>query len=246
MKHMNKIGITLTCLALLSGCGGGGGDGDGGESLPVGAQGFWTGSNGVGEDFLMAVLPSGETWFVSLRNDALDNVTLDYVIQGNATLNGRQFNINDAKRIALSPWSSSPGLLTGTLTSSTRLTVNLTPMDSDVSYNTPLTYAEVAGTYNAVGFSALGSSSNARVTITNQGQVSATNLGGNCTATGALSATGKNVMTLSMTFNGSSCALGNGTNTQGIVIYNAEDRLFLGFSLNAGRTDGFIAAGFRQ
>ncbi len=189
----------------------------------------------------MAVLPSGEAWFVGLRNDALN-----YVIQGNATLTGRQFNVNDAKRIDLSPWSSSSGLLTGTLTSSTRLTVNLTTLDSDVSYDTPLTYAAVAGTYNAVGFSAQGRSNNALVSINPQGQVSATNLGGDCTASGTLAATGKNVMNLTMTFNGSSCALGNGTTTQGIVIYNAEDRLFLGFSLNASRTDGFMAAGFRQ
>ena len=229
----------MACLALLSGCGGGGGDG--GESIPVSAQGFWTGSNGVGEDFLMTVLPSGDTWFVGLRNDELD-----YVIQGTASLNGRQFTVNDAKRIALSPWSSSQGLLTGNLSSSTRLTANLTALDFDESYNTPLTFMDVADTYNAVGFSALGSSRDATVSIDSLGQVSATNLGGNCTAAGALTATGKNVMNLTMTFNGSSCALGNGTTTRGIVIYDAEDRLFLAFSLNEARNDGFIAVGQRR
>jgi hypothetical protein len=53
-------------------------------------------------------------------------------------------------------------------------------------------------------------------------------------------------MGLSLTFNGSACSMGNGTTTRGIVVYDAEDRMFTAFSFNADRSDGFIAVGRRR
>ncbi len=244
MKHLKKVGVALACLALLSGCGGGGGGGGtGGDSIPVSAQGFWSGSNGVGEDFLMAVLPSGETWFVGTRNERLS-----YIIQGaSSAVNGGQFTVNNARRVVLDPaWASTASFLTGTLNSADRLTVNGTALSFDTSYNTPLTFMDVADSYSTSGVSRFGQSPNATVTISAGGEVSATNLGGNCTAAGTLTATGKGVMSLSLTFNGSACSMGNGTTTRGIVVYDAEDRMFTAFSFNADLSDGFIAVGERR
>jgi hypothetical protein len=147
MKHRKKLGTVVACLALLAGCGGGGGGGEG-ESAAVSAQGFWTGSNNVGEDFLLAVLPSGETWFLGVRNERLN-----YVIQGaSSAVAGRQFTVNNARRVVLDPsWVSTATFLTGTLSpAASRLTVNGTDLSFDSSYNTPLTFMDVASTTPAV------------------------------------------------------------------------------------------------
>lgn len=66
-----------------------------------------------------------------------------------------------------------------------------------------------------------------------------------CSAAGTatLHPSGKNILDVTVTFTGSTCALGNGASTTGIAYYDATTRRMLVMAMNAAKSDGFIYVG---
>lgn len=234
MLKIIKLGITIGFFALLSACGGGDADSDAPST-----EGFWSGSNQAGEDFLMVVLPSNDAWYIALQNDELN-----YIVQGTSRLNGPIFSLWDAKRLTLDPWQLSSTLLSGEWLSEDSIRVGSNKLQYDSTYDTPLTISAIKGDYQFTGISRFGTTPDMLVSVDSSGQVNVANFG-NCTATGTAIPTGKAVVSIEMTFAGSGCELGNGTSTKGILIYENEDRVLVSFSLTASRNDAFIAIGTR-
>jgi hypothetical protein len=75
------------------------------------------------------------------------------------------------------------------------------------------------------------------------GAVTVVGVGCNASGTVKPRASGKNIFDLSISFSGSSCALGAGTVATGIAYYNALTHQVLMLALNALNTDGFIYLG---
>jgi hypothetical protein len=61
----------------------------------------------------------------------------------------------------------------------------------------------------------------------------------------ALTASGKNIFDIRLTYTGSFCALGNGTVTNGIAYFDTSTKQVAVLALNASKTDGFVYAGVR-
>ena len=53
-------------------------------------------------------------------------------------------------------------------------------------------------------------------------------------------ASGKNVYDVTITFQGSTCALGHGTTVRGIAVYDTAQRSLWALALNSAKSDGFI------
>ncbi len=157
---------------------------------------------------------------------------------------GSDFNFNK--------WSVTNGTVKGTVvqkstinaTSSQNVSVNL---KYESSYEIPASLTAAAGNYSVTGISANGSATAVPMTITVGGLV--TVVGVNCSASGKIAprASGKNVYDISMTFNGNSCALGNGGTASGIFILDKSvtPNVAVSMALTPSKQDGFIAFGER-
>jgi hypothetical protein len=86
------------------------------------------------------------------------------------------------------------------------------------------------------------------MTITAAGLV--TVQGTTCSASGNVAprASGKNVYNISMTFNGTNCALGNGGTASGIFILDQSEspNVAVAMALTPYKKDGFIAIGAKM
>jgi hypothetical protein len=214
------------------------------------AEGFWSGSASNGSNLVLVVLENGETWGLYGANETAGDIYAGAFYgqstgTGNTfTASGSDFNFNN--------WDVTSGTVKGTVvqkstinaTTSQNVSVNL---KYESSYELPASLKAVAGSYKVTGISATGSATNAPMTITDTGLVTVKVAETNCTASGNIAprASGKNVYNISMKFNGTNCALGDGGTASGIFILDQSEtpNVAVSMALTPSKQDGFIAIG---
>ena len=104
--------------------------------------------------------------------------------------------------------------------------------------------AAVTGTFSGQGVSGTSPVQTVSVTISPSGAITVPASQG-CSAAGSAKprTSGKNIFDVTVTFTGSTCALGDGASTTGIAYYNATTRRVLVMAMNAAKSDGFIYVG---
>jgi hypothetical protein len=112
------------------------------------------------------------------------------------------------------------------------------------AYDQPASLAAVAGTFSGAGVSGSSSVQPISVTVSSSGAITVpSSLGCSATGTTTLRPSGKNILDVTVTFKGSTCALGDGVSTTGIAYYDATNGHMLVMAMNAAKSDGFIYVG---
>jgi hypothetical protein len=237
---MKKILSIIGLAIALSACGGGGNDE---APASLAAEGFWTGAASTGNDVSLAILENGETWGVYSRGSVIVGALYGQTTTSGSTLSGsgRDFNIPSR--------TVTQATYTGNFVAKTSVSVVTAGAGSfagayDADYDAVPSLAALAGTFNETGLSGFSNVQSAPVTISPTGTVSvASSLGCSASGTAVPRPGGKNIFNVSVTFNGSNCALGNGATTTGVAYYDVLTRQLLVMALNSGKTDGFIYTG---
>ncbi len=240
MKQFAVIGLTV----LLAACGGGGGGGHPPAQAPiVTAEGFWEGTASTGNSVALTVLETGETWGVYTSNGSIVGALYGNTASSGTTLSGTGKDFNIPSR------SVGSGSYTGTFVekSSIRVATSLGSTFSGAyvtTYDQPASMVAAAGTFSGQGVSGTSPVQTVSVTISPSGAITVpASLG--CSAAGSAKprTSGKNIFDVTVTFTGSTCALGDGASTTGIAYYNATTRRVLVMAMNAAKSDGFIYVG---
>ncbi len=228
---MKKLAAAIGLSILLAACGGGG------DSTPASAataEGFWTGTASSGYSVALAVLETGETWGFYESNGTVVGALYGNTSSSGATLSGSGRDFDLVKGTVL------PYTYSGTF--SAKSTINVTTSGGatvtgtyDASYDQPASLAALAGTFSGQGIA---------VTVSPSGTITVpAALGCFVTGTATPRPTGKNVFDVVATFTGASCALGDGTTTSGIAVYNITTHRVLMMVLNSSKSHGFIYLG---
>ena len=248
-----KTLITLTSIALLSGCG----DGNNGGSQPIAnqdPQGFWTGTStgspagtfNVGA----IVLENAEFYGMFFQNGIVYGV--DY---GIGTVSGTTisenleefyFPTNSVVTGSFSATFAPKATLQGTTKYASGVTTNFTTTYNS-SYDIPASLSAITGVYTGGYFTG----AQVTLSISSNGVVSgsSTSNQGPCIITGIATPrpTGKNVYNFNMNFSGSACPPGQGTASGIGVLHEDNGQTYLYTSvLNPGKTNGFFWIGKKQ
>lgn len=244
--NMKKLAVAcFVTIGFLTGCGGGGG---GGSPAAGTSEGFWTGTTSTGYGVNIAVLENGETWGVYTSGGYLVGA-----LHGQSSGTGTSFAAAGSN-FNLVNWSVTSGSYTGTVTakstiSATSNTGASISMRYSSDYDSAATLINATGNYTVYGVSALGSANGVSMNVTSGGLITST-ISGTCSATGSLAprGSGKNVYNLTMTFNGSGCALGNGGTASGILLLDRTSIPVkaLALALTPNQQDGFIGIGVKN
>ncbi len=242
MKKMRFQWAALAVsAAVLSACGGGGDD----AATTVAAEGFWTATTSDGLEVSLAILENGETWGVYADSSVAG------VLYGNASTSGSSVS-GTGKTFDIVDRTVSSGTFSGTFAPKSSLSVTTSDgtrinASYEADYDQPALLSNIAGSYSGIGLSGFSNVQSIPITIAEDGSVS-TPVDPQCTATGAVTPrpSGKNVFNVTVTFNGTNCALGDGTTTTGVAYYDTVDRVLLVLALNAAKTDGFIYEGTKS
>lgn len=239
-KKLAAAGLLCTVLAA---CGGGGDDDPSPPPTPANAsaEGFWTGKASTGTDVALVVLENGETWGFYASGGYIVGA-----LAGNTSVSGSQVS-GTGKDFDLTRRTVTPGSFSGTVTTKGSISIKtsygatLTASYSSF-YEQPASLATLAGSYTGQGVTGSAAVASTAVTITAAGQVTMPAVNG-CGASGTAKprSSGKNIFDLTVTFSGSTCALGNGATTRGVAYY--ESGKLLAMALNSAKTDGFIYVG---
>ena len=242
-KSLSMIGLTVA----LTACGGGGDDAPAAPNPPPApvttAEGFWTGTASTGNDVSLAILENGETWGVYSRGSVIVGALYGQTTTSGGTLIGSGQDFNIPSRTVV------PGTYAGSFVAKTSVSVRTSAGGSftgiyDTDYDAAPSLSALAGTFSGTGVSGGSPVQNAPVTISSNGAISVpSSLGCSASGTAVPRPSGKNIFNVTVTFNGSNCALGNGTTTAGIAYYDVPTRQLLVMALNSGKTDGFIYIG---
>jgi hypothetical protein len=236
----------LVTAALVTACGGGGSDNsvpsDPSPPAPVSsAEGFWTGKASTGFDVSLAVLDNGETWGVYTRGGFIYGALYGNTTSSNSTFtgSGREFDLTTGSVTS----SSYTGTYTGKTSLNAQLPNNTTFAASyGTTYDQPASLSALAGTYSGYGVATGAPVQPMSVSISAAGVISAPpSLG--CSVSGSVSPRpgGKNVFAMSITFAGTSCALGNGATATGVAYHEGGKLLSMG--LLPSKVAGFIFTG---
>lgn len=240
MKQIAALGLTV----LLAACGGGGDSSTPAAPTPIPtAEGFWEGSASTGVDVALAVLENGETWGVYTSGGTLVGALYGNTISSGTTLSGsgRDFNI-PSRTVTAATYS-------GTFSAKSSIKVVTSTGASfsgayNAAYDQPASLTVLAGTYSGWGVSGTTSPQTISATITSAGAITVpASLGCAATGTAKPRASGKNIFDVTVTFIGTTCALGNGTSTTGVGYYDTASREVLVMSMNSSKSDGFIFVG---
>ena len=260
MINRSVWGGVLAAFALV-GCGGGSGGDDVVAPPPAkppttvvtGAEGLWTGRTPDALNVLSVNLENSDAWSVLSSTDG----TIVGFSQGNIqasapdqiTGTGRYFNVVDQASLAMR--RIDPVSYFGRF--SVRDSIQITAPNElkysgtyDVLYEQPSAISEVVGTY--IG-SAIGNQVRIPLitfAVTTGGLVSTNSYPG-CSVRGTLvsRASGRNVFDLPLTFNGSSCPVGNGVVINHVVIYNHITRSIALMGQSAKKDETYIYVGVR-
>lgn len=234
----------LAAAAFLTACGGGGG----GETAATGtAEGFWNGTVG-GYNASLAILENGETWGLYTSAGSLVGALYGNTSSSGTSLTGSGSSFNFVDR------TSGSGTYTGSVAQ--KNTLSLTTNDGtkfvgnySAAYDQKASLVNLAGTYTGFSVTATTPAQTVPVTISVNGEISASFVSGNlsCTASGTVTprSSNKNIFNVQVTFTGNYCALGNGTTTTGIAYYNTATREIGVMTLNGAKSDGFVYVGVR-
>ncbi len=241
---MAKVIPVLVFATLITACNGGG-DSSTTPVTPtpvVTAEGFWSGVSTTGFDVDLAILENGETWGVySIGN------TIYGAVQGATSSSGTTLN-GSGKDFDLSAGTVTPGTYSGTFAAKTSINMTFSRGGGlngtyQPFYDQPASLTSLSGTFTGSGASGNTSSSSVSVGISSLGVVSATDSGCSIAGTVIPRASGKNIFNVSVTFTGTTCALGNGSTANGVAYYDSTTRQLLVLALNNAKTDGFIYIG---
>lgn len=240
MKQFAVLGLTV----LLAACGGGGDGASPTAPAPAAtAEGFWEGPASTGVSVALAVLETGETWGVYTSNGSIAGALYGNTISSGTTLSGSGKDFNIPSRTV------TPGTYTGTFVAKSSINVTTSSGSTfsgayNVAYDQPTSLAAVAGTFSGVGVSGTSPVQTVSVTVSSSGAITVPSSQG-CSAAGTatLRPSGKNILDVTVTFTGSTCALGDGASTTGIAYYDATTRRVLVMAMNAAKSDGFIYVG---
>ncbi|MFT4172137.1 MAG: hypothetical protein QM639_06225 [Rhodocyclaceae bacterium] len=266
-KFVVRGGAVAVVAALgLVGCGGGGGGveiGRGGASSSSGSsqssstgvrttpEGLWNGKAGVW-DMTALMLETNRFYVLYSRSGAIYGV-----VEGTANVSGSSFSAS-AKDFNIPYATVFPSSFTGSFTPMTSMSGQFTQAGSAYLYNAtyvadydkPVTTAGVAGRY--VGSAATDSGpATITIVIDADGRISGTSPGyvSLCTFQGTMKprASGKNVLDMTVTFNGGSCALGTATvSGNAVPVKDGNDTVLYAVGLLGDRSDGFVAVGTKQ
>ncbi len=240
---MNKklVAAGLLC-ALVAACGGSSDD-DTPAPPPAPApspEGFWVGNASTGTRVSLAILDDGKTWGLYESGGYIVGALAGETSHSGNQLSGSGQDFNLPSRTV------SAGSYSGTFSAKNRVDVRLSNGSTfagsyDARYDQPASLAAIAGTYS--GYSVTGTTAPQAVTInvSSTGQITAPSSEG-CGGSGSVRprASGKNIYDVTITFQGSLCALGNGTTVRGIAVYDTAKRGLWAVALNNAKTDGFI------
>lgn len=239
---MNKFKLRWAALAVstavLTACGGGD---DAAATLAV--EGFWSGSTTTGVGVNLAILENGETWGVYTSGGGIAGALYGNTTASGNTLSGSGSDFNIPSRTTSSATYSGTFAPKSSISLTTSGGVSFTGT-YEAAYDQPASLAAVAGSFTGEGVSGSSPVQGVSVTISSSGAVTVpANLG--CSASGLITprASGKNVFNVSVTFSGSTCALGNGATATGMAYYDSVDQGLVVLALNSAKTDGFIYIG---
>lgn len=242
MKKFAAMGLTV----VLAACGGGGGDSTP-QPAPVvatTAEGIWNGTASTGVSVSLAILENGETWGVyTTSNGLIAGALYGNTASSGSTLSGSGKDFNIPSRTVGSAGYSGTFVAKSSINVATSAGSTFSGTYSTV-YDQPASLSAVVGTFLGVGVSGSSSVQTVPVTISSSGEIT-TPASQGCSAVGKVAPrpSGKNLFDVTMTFTGSSCALGNGASTTGIAYYDATTRRLLVMAMNAAKSDGFIYVG---
>lgn len=242
MKKFAAMGLT----AVLTACGGGGDSAPTAAPTPVPAvtaEGFWEGSASTGVTVALAVLENGETWGVYTSGGSIVGALYGNTSSSGTTLSGSGKDFNIPSRTVAS------GTYTGTFAAKNSINVTTSSGSTfsgayKAAYDQPTSLTAVAGTFLGAGVSGGSSVQPISVTVSSSGAITVPSSQG-CSAAGTATPrpSGKNILDVTVTFTGSTCALGNGVSTTGIAYYDATNGRMLVMAMNAAKSDGFIYIG---
>lgn len=239
MKKLVAIGLS----AVLAACGGGGGDSAPAPAPTATAEGFWEGSASTGVSVALAVLENGETWGVYTSGGSIVGALYGNTTSSGTTLSGSGKDFNIPSRTVGSATYSGTFVAKSSInvTTSARATFS---GGYKTAYDQPASLAAITGTFSGVGVSGTSPVQPVSVTISPSGTITVPGTMG-CSAAGTATPrpSGKNILDVTVTFTGTSCALGNGASTTGIAYYDATTRRVLVMAMNAAKSDGFIYTG---
>jgi hypothetical protein len=211
------------------------------------AQGIYGGITSAGSQISGLVLETGEYYFFYANGDILDGVVHGNLSCSGATCTsaGKDYSLITRSVIgaAVSASYTEKASLSGSVQEN-GTTVNFSST-YDPTYDAPIPLTSLAGQYSGTSAAGTGTSFVA-LTISANGDFSGSSPGtsGVCTFYGSMTprATGKNVLNVTVTFNGSACALGTATASGYAVpvISNGKVRLYTA-GLLPDQSDGFIA-----
>jgi hypothetical protein len=239
----------LLCALVVTGCGGGGGSDDTSDQtqLPPStpqatAEGFWNGTASNGANVGLTVLENGQTY-------GYYTTSAGYIVggvYGNATSSGNQLS-GSMQDFNLSTHTVQSGTFTGSFVAKSSLNMQFSAggtlsANYDPSYDQPPpSLPTIAGTY--IGSAAIWNTATQTipVVISPSGTITQSTING-CGTSGTIQprASGKNVFDVTLSFQGSNCALGNGATVQGVAVYFPSNSGLIVMSANATKTNGFI------
>ena len=203
-------------------------------------EGFWVGRASTGTDVFLAVLDDGKTWGLYQSGS-----TIVGALAGDTSFSGNQLS-GSGRDFNLLSRTVSPGTYAGTFSAKSYVDVRLSNGTTftgsyDARYDQPASSAAVAGSFSGAGVTGTTAPQAVAISISSSGQVTMPSTQG-CGASGTMlpRASGKNVYDVAITFQGSTCALGNGATVRGIAFYDSTQRNLWALALNGARTDGFI------
>ena len=232
---------------ILAACGGGGGGSSGSSPAPAPAsagtaQGLWTGTLSSGYNASILVLPDTSTWGIYSLGG-----TIYGAYNGTSTGTGSTFSAA-INAFDFSTRSSASGSLSGTVNPGVSLAITSSSSGTtgnliyNNSFDTPATLASVAGNYTGWGISKSTLAQTVTFTISSSGTISSAVP--NCSVSGSLapSSSGKGYYTVSTTYSGSACALGNGVTTTGVAVLDSSSGVnkLIVLTLNGDKSDGYL------
>jgi hypothetical protein len=261
-EYMNKKLATLGLLcALVTACGGDGGDAPAPAPAPTPApspapapaptpaptpEGFWVGRASTGTEVFLAVLDDGKTWGLYQSGR-----TIVGALAGETSFSGNQLS-GSGRDFNLPSRTISSGTYAGTFSARSYVDVRLSNGSTftgsyDPRYDQPASLAAVAGTFSGAGVTGTTAPQAVTISVSSTGQVTLPSTQG-CGGSGTVQprASGKNVYDVTITFQGSTCALGNGVTVRGIAVYDSAQRNLWALALNGAKNDGFIYSALKN
>lgn len=238
-----KLAVVGLLCAFVAACGGGDDDAPAPEPEPAPVstpEGFWVGRASTGTEVYLAVLEDGKTWGLYQSGGYIVGA-----LAGETRHSGNQLS-GSGKDFNLLSRTVSSGTYSGTFSSKNHVDVRLSSGSTftgsyNAYYDQPASLAAIAGTFSGSGVTGSTLPQAITINISASGEVTAPSSQG-CGGSGTLlpRASGKNVYDVRITFQGSTCALGNGTTVRGIAVYDTAQRSLWAIALNSSSSDGFI------